>query len=115
MDETHPSNKRFLELLDEMRALSARKQADYGRSADPFANVRASEDFGIPGWVGSVMRMNDKMRRLQTASRKTLRKTVNDQGNTVVMLDNEPITDSLIDIAVYALISLVLYEEETNV
>jgi len=115
VDETHPSNKRFLELLDEMRALSTRKQADYGRSADPFANVRASEDFGIPGWIGSVMRMNDKMRRLQTASRKTLRKHYSPNGNIVVTLDNEPLTDSLIDIAVYALISLVLYEEENHV
>lgn len=102
MNDTHPSNLRFLELLDEMRELSARKQADYGRSNDPFANVRASEDFGIPGWVGSVMRMNDKMRRLQAAAR----------GSS---LKNESVVDSLIDVAVYALISLVLYEQENNV
>ena len=89
MNDTHPSNKRFLELLDEMRELSARKQADYGKAVDPFANVRASEDFGIPGWVGSVMRMNDKMRRLQTASHKTLTKKYNEHGNTVVTLANE--------------------------
>lgn len=101
MNETHPSNRRFLELLDEMRELSARKQADYGRSTDPFANVRASEDFGIAGWIGSVMRMNDKMRRLQAAAR----------GKN---LKNESVTDSLMDVAVYALISLVLFEEENN-
>lgn len=101
MNEIHPSNTTFLLLLDEIKALSARKQADYGKATDPFANVRASEDFGIAGWIGAVVRMNDKMRRLQAAAR----------GQN---LKNESIEDSLMDIAVYALISLVLYKEENN-
>lgn len=102
MNEIHPSNTAFLLLLDEIKALSARKQADYGKATDPFANVRASEDFGIAGWIGAVVRMNDKMRRLQAAAR----------GQN---LKNESIEDSLMDIAVYALISLVLYQEENHV
>ena len=42
------------------------KQDDYGRGNDPFANVRASSDWGIPAWVGSMVRLNDKVKRLQS-------------------------------------------------
>lgn len=95
----------FLQIVDEIVELHNRKQADYGKRAtetepaDPFANVRASSDFGIPPWVGALVRANDKMRRLQTAAR----------GST---LQNEGVEDSLLDLAVYAMISLVLYRED---
>lgn len=89
----------FEKIVNEMLALHKKKQADYGKKTDPFANVRASEDFGIPGWIGAVVRGNDKMRRLQAAAR----------GST---LQNEGIEDSLIDLAVYSIIALVLYREE---
>lgn len=78
-----------------------RKQADYGRGDDPFANVRASEEWGIKGWVGAMVRAQDKVRRLQTFAQR---------GSLV----NEPVRDSLLDLAVYALIALVLYEEEES-
>lgn len=89
---------KFDKVLEELRELHNRKQADYGRDTDPFANVRASEDFGIDGWVGSIIRANDKMRRLQAAAR----------GQN---LKNESVEDSLVDLAVYAIISLLLYRE----
>jgi hypothetical protein len=88
----------FDKVLTEMKAMHDRKQADYGREGDAFANVRASEDFGIPGWVGCMTRANDKMRRLQAAAR----------GQN---LKNESIEDSLMDLAVYSVIALVLYRE----
>lgn len=90
---------RFLALLDDIEALHAAKQADYGRDADPFANVRASEEWGVSPWVGALIRATDKVRRLQTfATKGTLR--------------NEGVEDSLMDLAVYALISLILFREE---
>jgi hypothetical protein len=76
-----------------------RKNADYGRPTDPFANVRAGEDFGIEPWVSAMVRGNDKMRRLQKAAK----------GGT---LTNEGIEDSLIDLAVYTIIALILFREE---
>jgi len=93
----------FEGIINEILALHQRKSADYGRSHDPFANVRASEDFGIPGWVGCAIRMNDKMRRLQAAA----------QGST---MQNESIEDSFYDLAVYSVIGLLLYRQskETN-
>ena len=90
-----------MEVLGELRALHDRKQSDYGKSHDPFANVRASEDFGIAGWIGALIRANDKMRRLQKAA----------SGGT---LANESVEDSLQDLAVYTIIALVLYRDEAS-
>lgn len=94
-------DERFHALLKQIGDLHDKKQSDYGRPTDPFANVRASDDFGVPGWVGALIRGNDKMRRLQKAA----------QGST---LSNEGVEDSLMDLAVYALIALVLYQEEVG-
>lgn len=101
MTERHPHSQAFHDTLQVMGALHDRKQADYGRSDDPFANVRASEDFGIPGWVGAVVRANDKMRRLQAAARGS-------------QMRNESVEDSLLDLAVYAVIALLLFQEENE-
>ena len=92
----HPE---YLKLLDEMRALHVRKAADYGRGADPFANVRASGEFGIPAWVGVMVRANDKLHRIKSFAQN---------GS----LKNESVEDSLMDLAAYSLIALVLYREE---
>ena len=94
-------SERFHALLKEIGDLHDKKQEDYGRPGDPFANVRGSVEFGIKPWVGAMLRANDKMRRLQKAA----------QGGTMV---NESIEDSMMDLAVYALISLVLFEEELD-
>ena len=88
----------FEQVLAEMKELHDRKRSDYGRKEDPFANVRASEDFGVEGWVGAMIRANDKMRRLQAAAR----------GST---LRNEGVEDSLIDMAIYSVIALTMYRE----
>ena len=95
----HPLSKRFYAILQECAALHAKKQLDYGRPGDPFANVRGSQDFGIKPWVGALVRANDKMRRLQKAA----------AGGD---LANESADDSLRDLLVYAGIALVLWEEE---
>jgi hypothetical protein len=89
----------FDQVLAELKAMHDKKQTDYGRTSDPFANVRASEDFGIAGWIGAMTRANDKMRRLQKFAA---------EGN----LANESVEDSLIDLAVYAIIGLILFREQ---
>ena len=90
----------FEQVLDEMKELHDRKRSDYGRKEDPFANVRASEDFGVEGWVGALIRANDKMRRLQSAAK----------GST---LRNEGIEDSLIDMPVYNIGAIICYRRDT--
>lgn len=92
------ADRRFFGITNEMAMLSAKKQQDYGLAGDPYSNVRASEAFGIPGWVGTLMRAQDKMKRLQKAA----------QGSEMA---NESVEDSLIDLANYAVIALILYRE----
>lgn len=89
---------RFHALLKQIGELHDQKQSDYGRDQDPFANVRASEEWGVTPWVGALIRATDKIRRLQTYANK---------GSLV----NEGVEDSLMDLAVYALISLILFRE----
>lgn len=92
----HPG---FLKLLDEVREMHCRKAADYGRGADPLANCRAAEEFGLPAWLGVAVRMNDKLHRIKSFCQN---------GE----LKNESIEDSFMDLAAYALIALTLYREE---
>jgi hypothetical protein len=89
----------FMEVVEEIVAMHLKKQADYGRTGDPFANVRASADFGVDAWKGCMIRANDKMRRIQSFAIK---------GS----LENESLEDSLLDLAVYSIIALVLRREQ---
>lgn len=102
MPERHPSSERFHELLKLAGETHDRKSADYGSATDPFANVRASQEFGVEPWKGAMIRLNDKVTRL---------KSLANNGN----LTNESAQDSFMDIAVYALIAHVLYEEKVDV
>lgn len=99
--ERHPASQRLHNLLKEIGELHDRKQKDYGRTNDPFANVRASQEWGVSPWVGAMVRATDKVRRLQSFA-------LNGE------LANEGVEDSLKDLAVYALIALVLFEQELN-
>jgi hypothetical protein len=89
---------RFHDLLRKIGELHDRKQADYGTGEDPLANIRGSESWGVRPWVGALIRVNDKLRRLQAFARKGV-------------LANEGVEDSLMDISVYALLALILYRE----
>lgn len=92
---------RFHALLTQIGELHDKKQEDYGSDTDPFANVRGSLDWGVEPWVGALLRAGDKVHRLQEfANRGTLA--------------NESAEDSMMDIAVYALIALVLYREASD-
>lgn len=97
----HPQGQRVYQIMTELAALHAKKQADYGLDHDPFANVRGSEDWAVPAWVGAMVRANDKVKRLQTLARK---------GS----LSNESAIDSFNDLAVYAIIARVLFEEKAD-
>lgn len=96
-EDAHPGSKALYNHLIEAGLLHAAKQKDYGKPVDPFANVRSSEEFGIEPWVGAMVRLNDKVKRLQSFARTG-------------KLENEGVIDSFMDIAVYALIARVLYE-----
>jgi hypothetical protein len=96
--ERHPASERFHAILHSLGALHDRKQRDYGRDNDPFANVRASEEWTVEPWIGAMIRATDKVRRLQTFAAKGT-------------LANEGVVDAFDDLAVYAVIGRVLFEE----
>jgi hypothetical protein len=96
--ESLRDGKKINALLDELRDLHIKKAQDYGTGEDPFLNVRSSVDFGIPPWLGVLIRANDKWIRLKKYAR-------------VRDLANESAEDSMIDMAAYALIALALHRE----
>ncbi len=96
----HPSSQRFHDILKTLGELHDKKQKDYGTDADPFNNIRASaKEWGIPAWVGAMLRATDKVRRLQKFA---------DKGE----LANESVIDAFDDLAVYTVIARVMYEED---
>lgn len=94
-----PYRPTFEDILGELQSMQERKGKDYGTETDSLANLLASEAFGIPAWVGAILRGNDKMRRIQSFVVKG-------------RLENESIEDALLDLAVYAIHSLRLYREK---
>jgi len=88
----------FRQVLDNLWAMHQKKNQDYGRPTDPYANVRGSTEWGIDPWVGAMVRANDKMKRLQKFAQTK-------------ELANESVEDSFMDLAVYAIIGLILYRE----
>lgn len=89
---------RFKALLDAMWELHCRKRQDYGSDEDCLANLRASEEIGIPAWKGTWMRNRDKFKRMDRFCNKG-------------MLANEGVRDTLLDSAAYSLLTLMLFEE----
>ena len=95
----HKSSRRFLELLDEMQQLHASKSRDYGSEEDPLANIRhGAELVDIEPWRGCMVRIADKVQRLRTYCRT---------GRLV----HEGVRDTLMHLAAYSLLAIVLHEE----
>lgn len=89
---------RLANVLADMAHTSIKKGRDYSPGADPYANARGSEAFGVPAWIGIGIRLQDKMQRIRAAAR---------HGK----LENEPLEDAFLDTAVYGAIGLVLLRE----
>ena len=96
---SRPGDPRFHQILDEMRALHEKKGTDYGNGTDLLANVRVAEQWGVPPWLGVMIRATDKVTRLQSYAKT---------GH----LANEGAEDSLMDLAAYSIIALILLREE---
>lgn len=89
----------FRQVLDEMWDLHQKKNQDYGAKEDPYRNVRSGADWGVDPWVSALIRGGDKIKRLQKYAQTK-------------ELANEGAEDSLIDLAVYSVIALVLWREQ---
>lgn len=94
----HP---RFYALLSEIAELHAAKNHDYAGDADPLRNLRMCEAAGIEAWKGVVVRLTDKLSRLQGFAK-----------SGELRVKDESVIDTFKDMAVYSLLGLILYEEK---
>lgn len=92
----HP---RFYELIEAMQDLHDRKNANYAQDSNPLSNFEECEKFGVPAEIGTMVRMSDKWCRLVE-----LMKGKKDEVG-------ESIKDTLMDLAVYCLIEIILIEK----
>jgi len=93
----HPKFYKYLAMMARVFSL---KNQDYADDIDPFKNFRLSEGLGIPPWKGALIRLGDKFIRINNIA-----------SNGKAAVKNETILDTLIDLANYAIIARILYEE----
>jgi hypothetical protein len=93
--------KRYGEIINEIKDLHDKKNADYAGQEDSLANLRMCEKMGVSAFVGVVIRLCDKFSRLMRFC-KTKELQVKD----------ESIKDTLKDIVNYALFAIIFLEEE---
>ena len=96
-------HKDFYELLDRMKEIHSNKNHDYSGEGDPFRNFKMSENMGIPAWKGCLIRMGDKYSRLCSFAKKEEYK-----------VKDENIEDTLLDLAIYSVIGIILYRERKS-
>ncbi len=100
----NPLVARFDAIVAEWRELMVRKNHDYaGSNKDPLRNLKMCEACGLPGWQGVVVRLTDKMSRLQSFMR---------QGEMHVK--DESAIDTFNDTGIYSILGRMLYEDRRN-
>ena len=92
---------RFVEAYHRALSIVGAKNHDYSSDEDPFSNFRECEGFGVPAAWGVMVRLSDKFARLKNFFRK----------GTLLVRD-ESVEDTLIDIMNYAAILYALLKEE---
>ncbi len=101
-DTLRPGSLAFMEVIEEVRQLHLAKTQDYGADSDALKNIRDGADVvGIEPWRACLIRMADKMTRLRSYCH-----------NGRVEFDG--VEDTLLDMAAYSAIALVLYREATR-
>ena len=89
-----------LSILDNMQAVYEAKDSDYSATGLPMGNLRKCEDAGIDAWRGCLIRIGDKMSRLENF--------LNEKEYLVI---SEKAEDTVIDLANYAILCSCLIEE----
>lgn len=90
--------KRFTELQQRMYEVQDMKGRDYGEDVDALKNLRRR------GVQGVVARMGDKLTRLENLT----------QPGKTAHVQDESIEDTLIDLANYCLLLIILREDEAG-
>lgn len=87
-------------LASDSRLLLGKKNADYANGDDPFLNFRASQNYNVHPAKGILIRMSDKMSRINSYI---------ERGNFEVR--DEGLRDTAIDIINYTVLLVGLLEE----
>lgn len=90
----------FYILLRQMAALHSRKNHDYAGAEDPLRNLKSSARLGLDPVTGVLVRLQDKMSRLESFAQ---------QGELLVK--DESVEDTLMDMAVYSILGIILRRE----
>jgi len=90
----------FYELLDRLAEIHSKKNQDYG-NGNPLGNFMGVLPLGVDPFMGVLVRLSDKWSRICTLAQK------GGQGQ----VKDESITDTLMDMAAYALLAIVIRAE----
>ena len=93
----------YYKAIFEAMNISAAKNHDYsgGENSDPLRNFKKSEQAGIPAEIGLMVRMQDKISRIETFVEK---------GE--LQVKGESVRDALIDLANYCFLFCALLEDK---
>ena len=89
-----------LDILDNMQKVYEAKDNDYSASGLPMGNLRKCEDAGIDAWRGCLVRIGDKMSRLENFLKEK-----------EYLVISEKAEDTVVDLANYAILMSCLIEE----
>lgn len=92
----------FNKIIEELSYTHNIKNHDYAGD-NYLSNLTASERLGMPAWKGCLIRMQDKMSRLENFA-------VQDE----LKVKDESVEDTLKDLAVYSILDLILYRKYKN-
>ena len=93
-----------LNILDNMQSVYEAKDNDYSATGLPMGNLRKCEDAGIDAWRGCLVRIGDKMSRLENFLKEK-----------EYLVISEKAEDTVIDLANYAILMSCLLEEIKSV
>jgi hypothetical protein len=94
------TDKTAISILDNMQAVYEAKDSDYSATGLPMGNLRKCEDAGIDAWRGCLVRIGDKMSRLENFLKEK-----------EYLVISEKAEDTVIDLANYAILMACLIEE----
>lgn len=100
MTPTRRGHPKYYELIEKMQAIHSAKNSDYAADADPLSNLKRAAVFGVEPWRGCLIRMSDKWSRLEQLA-----------GGKQAQVKEESVEDTLLDLANYALLCIVLRTE----
>ena len=89
-----------LSILDNMKSVYEAKDNDYSATGLPMGNLRKCEDADIDAWRGCLVRIGDKMSRLENFLKEK-----------EYLIISEKAEDTVIDLANYAILMSCLIEE----